>query len=70
MVVINRLAKVTNDPILQSAVPDNLIRVGSNENGRNCVPRIDQLPMELEPGHFRHVDVGHQAGGFSEKRRC
>ena len=59
MVVIHRLAKVTNDPILQSAVPDNLVGVGSNENGRNSVPGMDQLPVKLESGHTRHVDVGH-----------
>jgi hypothetical protein len=69
MVVIDGLAEVTNDALLQGAVPDNLIGVGSNENGRNCVPGIDQSPMELEPAYSRHVDVGHQAGGFIDKRR-
>ena len=70
MVVIHRLAEVTNHPILQGAVPDDLIRVGGNENRRDRVARIDEVPVELDSSHSRHVDVGDQARGFSEERRC
>ncbi|UVK41776.1 hypothetical protein LHFGNBLO_000117 [Mesorhizobium sp. AR10] len=31
--------------------------------------RLDQMGMEFEPGHRRHIDVGDQAGGFAEARR-
>ena len=70
MVVIHRLGEVTNDSILQGAVPDDLIRVCGNENRRNRVPRIDEMFVELNPSHSRHLDVGDQAGGFREERRC
>ena len=38
MLLINRLTKVTDDPILQGADPLNVIGVGSNEDCRNRVP--------------------------------
>jgi len=70
MVVIHRLAEVTNDSILQSAPPDDLIRVCGNEDRRNGASRIDKFSVELNSGHSGHLDVGDQAGGFSEERRC
>ena len=58
MVVVHWLAEVTNDPILQGAVPDDLIRVCGDEDRRDRVPRIDQMSVELEPSHSGHLNVG------------
>jgi hypothetical protein len=35
MILINGLAKVTNDPIVQSARPDVVIGIGRHEERRN-----------------------------------
>src|SRR2546427_1569302 len=70
MLLINRLTKVTNDPIVQGAGAVNVIWVGRNENCRNRVPRVDEVSVELDAGYRRHMDVGDQAGGFGETRGC
>jgi hypothetical protein len=70
MLLIKRLTKVTNDPIVQGAGAVNVVGVGSHEDRRNRVTRLDEVFMEFEPGHRRHMDVGDQAGGFGETRRC
>jgi len=69
MVVIHRLAEVTNHPIVQGAVPNNLIRVCRNEDRRDRVACIDEASVEFDASHSRHLDVGHQAGGFRQERR-
>jgi len=68
--LINWLAKVTNDPIVQGAGPVNVIRVGRHEDRRNRVPRLNEVSVEFEPGHGRHMAVGDQASRFDETRRC
>ena len=70
MLLINWLTKVTNDPIVQGAGAVNVVGVGSNENCRNRVTPLDEVFIEFEPGHRRHMDVSDQAGGFAETRRC
>jgi hypothetical protein len=68
MLVINRLAKVTKNSIIQSAGSINVIGVGSNEDRGNRVPGIDEVPVEFYPGHRRHIDVSDQHGGFLKTR--
>ena len=68
--LINWLAKVTNDPIVQGAGPVNVSRVGRHEDRRNRVPRLNEVSVELDPGHGRHMDVSDQAGRFNETRGC
>ena len=68
--LINWLAKVTNDPIVQGAGPVNVIGVGSNEDCRNGVPDFDEVSVELVSGHRGHMDVGDQASRFDETRGC
>ena len=68
MLLINGLAKVANDPIVQGAAAVNVVGVGSNENCRNRVPRLDEVLVQLDAGHRRHMDVSHQAGRFDEAR--
>ncbi len=70
MLLINGLAKVANDPIVQGAGPDVVIGVGRHEDRRNRIARIDEVSVELESGHRGHVDVGDQAGGFDKARGC
>jgi hypothetical protein len=70
MLLINRLAKVANDPIVQGAGPDVVIGIGRHEDRRNCIARRDEVLVELESGHRGHMDVGDQAGSFDEEWRC
>jgi len=70
MLFINRLTKVTDDPVIKGAGPVNIIGVGSHEDCRNRVARSHEASVEFAPGHRRHVDVGDQAGRFGETRGC
>jgi hypothetical protein len=70
MFLINGLAKVANDPIVESASPDVVIGVGRHEDRRNCIPLSDEVSVELESGHCGHMDVGDQTGGFDKARGC
>jgi hypothetical protein len=68
MLVIDRLAKVTNNSIVQSAGSISVVGVGSNEDRGNRVPGIDEMPVEFHPGHRGHIDVSDQHGGFLKAR--
>ena len=70
MVLIDRFVKVTNDAVLQSAVPDVVIWVGCEEDRRNLVPRIDEVSVEFDTGHRRHMNISDQAGRFGQMRGC
>ena len=70
MLFIHWLAKVTDDPVVQGADPVNIIGIGSHEDCRNRVPCIDEVSVEFDPGHRRHMDVGDQASRFGETRGC
>jgi hypothetical protein len=49
MVVVCWFAEIAEDPILQSPLPDDLIRVGRHQNCRDLVPRILQVLVEFSP---------------------
>src|SRR6478736_5698093 len=68
MLFIHWLTKVTDDPVIQGAGPVNIIGVGCYEDCRYRVVRLDEVSVERDPGHRRHVDVGDQAGCFGETR--
>jgi hypothetical protein len=70
LLFIHRLTKVTHDPVVHGAIPVSIIRVGSHEDRRNRVPRIEEVPVEFDPGHRRHVDIGDQAVRLSEAGGC
>src|ERR1700730_10200280 len=70
MLFVHWLTKITNDHIVQGACPISVVRVGSNEDCGNRVPCVDQMSVEFDPGHGRHMDVSDQAGRFDEMRRC
>ena len=65
-----KLTKVVNDPVVEGAGAVNVVGVGSYEDRRNRVTGLDEVFMEHEPTHRRHMDVNDQAGGFGEARRC
>ena len=50
MLLINRLTKVTNDPIIQGPGAINVIGVGSNKNCRNFVSCRDKVSVQLDAG--------------------
>lgn len=62
MLFINRLLKVANDPIVQGTDPVNFCGVGSHEDCRNRVPCIDEVSVELDSRHRRHVYVDRPDG--------
>jgi hypothetical protein len=55
--LIKRLTKVTNNPVVHSAGVVKVVGVGSNEDRRNRVTLLDEVFMELDPGHRWHMDV-------------
>jgi hypothetical protein len=67
---IKWFVNVTNDPIVQGAGPVNVIRVGRHEDRRNRVPRLDEVSVEIDPSHGRHMNVSDQAGRLNETRGC
>jgi Histidine kinase-, DNA gyrase B-, and HSP90-like ATPase len=68
--LVNGLSKVADDPIVECAGPVGVVGVGSDEDRRNRVSGIDEMSVEVDSGHRRHMDVGDQAGGFGETRGC
>jgi len=70
MLLIDRLAKVANDAILQGAGPDVFIGVSRYEDCRNRVSRLDEAPVKLEARHRGHMYVGDQTGRFGKARGC
>ena len=68
MFVVDRLGKVTNDSISQGAPPDDFVRVCGNQDGRNRVARLREMPVEFNSSHSRHLNVTDQARGFRKQR--
>jgi hypothetical protein len=68
--LVNGLSKVADDPIVERAGAIGLVGVGSDEDRRNRVSGIDEVPVEVDSGHSRHLDVGDQARGFSQATGC
>jgi hypothetical protein len=68
VLLINRLAKVTDDTVGQGADSVNIIGVRSHEDCRNRVPGRDEMSVEFDPGHRRHMNIGNQTGRFPQTR--
>src|SRR5512136_2003376 len=68
LLIIHGFAEVTNHSILQGAASSRFIRISSDENGGDHVARIDEMPVELNPAHSRHLNVSDQARRFGEER--
>jgi hypothetical protein len=69
-VVVKRLEKIASDTVFQSPRPYSLVGIGSNKDGWNLMPRLDQARVEFDSRHSGHLDVGNQAGGLVETARC
>jgi hypothetical protein len=67
--IIHGFAEVTNHSIPQGAVSNRFIRISGDENGRDHVARIDEMSMELNPAHSRHLNISDQARRFGGERR-
>src|SRR5262249_47488421 len=65
---IHRLTKIADDPIVQGARAVNIIGVARHEDCRNRTPCIEEVSVELDPGHRGHVDVRDQAARFIKPR--
>jgi hypothetical protein len=63
---INRLAEITDDPIVQGSGSVDVIWVSCHENCWNRVACIDEVSVELEAAHRRHLDVADQAPCFDQ----
>src|SRR3954468_11619519 len=49
--LVNRLAEITNDSIVQSACPLAVVGLPSNEDRGNGAPHINKVSVELNGGH-------------------
>src|SRR3954451_14065726 len=66
VLLINGLAKVTNDPFVQGADPGGVIMGGSHKDRWNRKARIGEVSVKFGAGNPSHLDVGNQAGSFNE----
>jgi nitrogen-specific signal transduction histidine kinase len=64
--LVNGLAKVADDSVAERARPVGIVGVGRDKDRRNRASGIDEMSVELDSGHCRHLDVGDQAGGFTQ----
>ena len=69
ILLVNRLTKVTSDPLIQDPGAFTLLGICGNQNGRSAVPCTDQVFIEFDAGHLRHMDVSDQAGRFNKTGR-
>ena len=65
VVLVEWFAQVTNDAILQRALPHCGVRISRHQNSRYSLSRCHEVLMQLEPRHSAHLHVGDQAGGAS-----
>ena len=69
MVVVDWLGEITDHPLHQGAVPSLLVRVSGNENRRDHVAGLDEVPMKLNTAHAGHLHVADQTRRRAEERR-
>lgn len=62
-VLIEWFGQVANHAGVQRLRPDPLVVVRRDQNRRNRRAGSDQMPMEFEPCHPRHLHICDQAGG-------
>jgi hypothetical protein len=61
MVVVHWLAEIANNADPWRPIPNNLVGVRGNEDRRDRVSCIDQMPVQLDSSDSRHANV---ASGF------
>src|SRR5262245_20621340 len=67
---ITWLGEVADDTIGHCANPNALVRVCSDQNRWNDIARVDEMAVQLDSGHSRHVDVHDQARRIANVRAC
>jgi PAS domain S-box-containing protein len=68
--LVNGLSKIAYDPIVERAGAVGVVGVGSDEDRRNRVSGTDEVTVEVNSRHTRHLDVGDQASGFTQAMGC
>jgi PAS domain S-box-containing protein len=68
--LVDGLLKAADDPIVERAGSVDVVDVGRDEDRRNRVSGTDEVSVEVDSGHSRHLDVGNQAGGFNQAMGC
>jgi len=66
--LVNGLSKAADDPLVELA--GAVVDVGREEDRRNRVSGVDEVSVEVDSGHSRHLDVGDQAGGLNHPMGC
>jgi PAS domain S-box-containing protein len=66
VVLVERLAQITNNPIPQRALPRAVVGVSRDQNSRDDLSRSQQAVMQFEPCDPRHLHVRDKAGGTGD----
>src|SRR6266446_6789577 len=61
IILLKGFAQVTNDAGSQRALPNAIVRIRRDQDGRNGLSGSRQALIQLESGHPRHLHVGDQA---------
>jgi hypothetical protein len=70
MVFVDWFSKITNNALLQRAGLDAVVGVGGHKNGWNRMASVQEMSVQFNASHHRHVDVRNQAGSFLKTRGC
>src|SRR5205823_10003498 len=70
IILLEGLAQVTNDAGSQRALPNAVVRIRRDQDGRNGLSRSRQVTVQLEPGHPRHLHVCDHAGSAADMARA
>ncbi|MGB9644514.1 MAG: hypothetical protein WCB44_05195 [Stellaceae bacterium] len=70
IILLKGFAQVTNDAGRERALPNAIVRVRRDQDGRNGLSRSRQVTMQPEPGHPRHLHICDQAGSAADMARA
>jgi hypothetical protein len=60
------LEQAIHGALFSQACTDSLITLGGDKDDRDCLPANRQFPLQIRPGHARHVDIEDQAPGITD----
>src|SRR5262249_46098222 len=66
---VKRLAQKTDCPSLHRSLSNSVLWKGSNENDRRAVPVSNQVFLQLDAAHTRHLRIRNDAGRFAQSGR-
>src|SRR5438270_9855073 len=70
IILLEGLAQVTNDAGSQRPLPNAVVGVSGNQDGRNKLSQNRQVAVQIEPGHPGHLHIGNQARGAADVARA